>query len=153
MALRPEPTGLSRPAANLSMTTRRLDFDDFDDLIDAWFPLTFALNSLNRGMGLSDLYPFVLSSRAITKLRFVHDVIEQAAARTHHERTEARTNHERVDAAVGPDGNEAPVPPVGPAVQAGPRTDASTNPDRGNGTSDPDRGSPRVDGVGAADAN
>ena len=154
MALRPEPTGLSRPAANLVMTTRRLDFDDFNDLIDAWFPLTFALNSLNRGMGLSDLYPFVLSSRAITKLRFVHDVIEQAAARTHHERTEARTNHERVDAGVAPDGTQAPpAPPVGPAVQTSPRTDASTNPNRGNGTSDPDRGSPRVDGVGAADAN
>jgi hypothetical protein len=29
-------------------------------------------------MGLLDLYPFVLSSRAIAKLRFVHDVIERA---------------------------------------------------------------------------
>lgn len=58
-----------------SVATRRLHFDDFDDLIAAWFPLTNALNSLNRSMGLPDLYPFVLSDPAIAKLRFVHDVI------------------------------------------------------------------------------
>ena len=45
-----------RPA---SSATRRLDFDDFDDLARAWIPLTVALNSLNRSMGLPDLYPFV----------------------------------------------------------------------------------------------
>ena len=28
-------------------------------LIDAWLPLSLALNSLNRTMGLSDLYPFL----------------------------------------------------------------------------------------------
>ncbi len=56
-----------------------MDFDDFEDLIGGWFPLTFALNTLNRGMGLPDGYPFVLlPSRAIKKLRFVHDVIERA---------------------------------------------------------------------------
>ena len=48
----------------------------FDLILATWFPLTYALNSLNRGMGLSDLYPFVLSAVAIDKLRFVHDVIE-----------------------------------------------------------------------------
>src|SRR4030095_15770370 len=61
------------------VTTRRLHFDDFDDLIAAWFPLTNALNSLNRSMGLPDLYPFVLSAAAITKLRGIHDIIEDAA--------------------------------------------------------------------------
>ena len=37
--------------------------------------MTNALNSINRSMGLADLYPFVLSDPAVTKLRFVHDVI------------------------------------------------------------------------------
>jgi hypothetical protein len=78
MALRPQPVGLPRPPKDLSLTAQRLDFDDFEDLLTAWFPLTFALNSLNRGMGLPDIYPFVLSEAAITKLRFVHDVIERA---------------------------------------------------------------------------
>ncbi len=47
----------------------------FDRMITSWFPVTYILNSLNRGMGLSDGYPFVLSPDAIDKLRFVHDVV------------------------------------------------------------------------------
>lgn len=47
----------------------------FDEIISAWFPLTYALNSLNRGMGLPDAYPFVLPPPAIEKLRFVHETI------------------------------------------------------------------------------
>jgi hypothetical protein len=82
MALRPEAAGLSRPPAAMRVSARDVDFDDFEDLIHAWFPLTFALNSLNRGMGLPDIYPFVLSERAIQKLRFVHDVIERAHSTT-----------------------------------------------------------------------
>lgn len=50
----------------------------FDALLAAWFPLTYALNSLNRGVGLPDVYPFVLSEPAIAKLRFVHDVLSAA---------------------------------------------------------------------------
>jgi hypothetical protein len=50
----------------------------FEEMLDTWFPLTYALNSLNRGMGLPDLYPFVLSQTAVSKLRFVHDVVERA---------------------------------------------------------------------------
>jgi hypothetical protein len=44
-------------------------------LIDAWIPLTFAANSMNRSMGLPDLYPFVLSPPAVAKLAFVHACI------------------------------------------------------------------------------
>jgi hypothetical protein len=47
----------------------------FDSLLAGWHPLTYAMNNLNRGMGLPDAYPFVLSSAAIQKLRFVHDTI------------------------------------------------------------------------------
>ncbi len=47
----------------------------FDEVISNWFPLTYALNCLNRGMGLPDAYPFVLPPPAIDKLRFVHDAI------------------------------------------------------------------------------
>jgi len=50
----------------------------FDLILGTWFSLTYALNSLNRGMGLPDLYPFVLSDAAIAKLRFVHEVIADA---------------------------------------------------------------------------
>ena len=37
--------------------------------------LTLVLNSLNRSMGLPDLYPFVLSSSAGAKLSFVHRLV------------------------------------------------------------------------------
>jgi hypothetical protein len=47
----------------------------FEDMIAAWFPVTFALNNLNRGLGLPDPYPFVLSAPAIDKLRFVHECV------------------------------------------------------------------------------
>ena len=47
----------------------------FDLLLASWHPLTYMLNNLNRGLGLGDAYPFVLSPPAIDKLRFVHDVV------------------------------------------------------------------------------
>jgi len=75
LALRPKPEGGARRPES---QTRRLDFDDFDDLMGAWVPLTVAMNSLNRSMGLPDLYPFVLSTPAVAKLRFVHEVVDAA---------------------------------------------------------------------------
>jgi len=53
-----------------------VDFDPhqtgLDRIIDSWLPLTFGMNSINRSMGLSDLYPFVLGAGVIVKLSFVH---------------------------------------------------------------------------------
>ena len=51
------------------------DARSFDRLVESWFPLTYVLNNLNRGMGLPDAYPFVLPAPAIEKLRFVHETI------------------------------------------------------------------------------
>ncbi len=63
----------------------KLDFDphegDLNRLIEAWLPLTFAVNSINRSMGLHDLYPFVLSPPAIAKLAFVHERIRAQTGR------------------------------------------------------------------------
>jgi len=50
----------------------------FDGLLASWFPVTYLLNNLNRGMGLADAYPFVLAPPAIEKLRFVHDLVADA---------------------------------------------------------------------------
>jgi hypothetical protein len=65
------------PAAESMTAHPRNAFDinmSFDAVLENWFPLTYALNSLNRGMGLHDVYPFVLSSHAIEKLEFIHEV-------------------------------------------------------------------------------
>jgi hypothetical protein len=62
----------------------RIDFDvhraDMKRLVEAWIPVTFAANSMNRSMGLPDLYPFVLSAAAIAKLTFIHAYIHAQAA-------------------------------------------------------------------------
>jgi len=47
----------------------------FDEVIGAWSELAVALNSMNRSMGLPDLYPFVLSPAVVAKLLFVYEVI------------------------------------------------------------------------------
>lgn len=49
---------------------------DFKTIIEHWLPLTYALNSLNRSMGHSHAYPFVLSPKVIAKLAFVHNIIK-----------------------------------------------------------------------------
>jgi hypothetical protein len=58
-----------------------VDFDPYranmEQLIESWLPLTFAFNSINRSMGLSDLYPFVLSPTIILKLSFIHEQIHR----------------------------------------------------------------------------
>ena len=64
-----------KPAAEL-----RDGRPSFEQLIDNWFPLTYVVNNLNRGLGSADAYPFILSSPAIDKIRFVHDTV--VAART-----------------------------------------------------------------------
>ncbi|MBA3771019.1 MAG: putative zinc-binding peptidase [Ramlibacter sp.] len=51
---------------------------DFDQLVEQWVPLTLLLNSLNRSLGQDDAYPFALASKALDKLRFVHNVIHAA---------------------------------------------------------------------------
>jgi hypothetical protein len=53
---------------------------DMERTIDAWLPLTFAVNSINRSMGQPDLYPFVLAPAVIHKLAFVHERIHAAQA-------------------------------------------------------------------------
>ena len=52
---------------------------DFKRIIETWIPLSNALNSLNRAMGLPDLYPFVLSVPVIEKLSAIHSLIDPAA--------------------------------------------------------------------------
>ena len=60
------------------------DPDDADEgdagaqeLLDAWLPLTYALNAMNRSMGSSDLYPFVISPPVAGKLALVHRLVRR----------------------------------------------------------------------------
>ncbi len=77
--LRVHPTATSNDVLHAD-----IDFDPHHEasmqgLIDAWLPLTFAVNSLNRSMGHGDLYPFVLSPGVIQKMQFIHDLVHEGA--------------------------------------------------------------------------
>jgi hypothetical protein len=79
--------GLSLRPRHAQAETMRADpnkvaynLSDFDEIIRHWLPLTHALNELNRGMGLPDLYPFVLSEPSLAKLRFVHLLLRSPRA-------------------------------------------------------------------------
>lgn len=45
---------------------------DFDSVIQICVPLSFAVNSINRAMGVPDVYPFVVSSAVADKMKFIH---------------------------------------------------------------------------------
>ena len=47
----------------------------FDTMVQQWSPLTLLLNSLNRSLGQEDAYPFALSTGALRKLQFVHELV------------------------------------------------------------------------------
>ena len=47
----------------------------FDQLVGAFSRLTVAVNEINRSLGQPDLYPFVLSSPVIEKLRYIDTLI------------------------------------------------------------------------------
>lgn len=56
------------------------DFDPYQEksfakILKAFYPLTFAINSLNRSMGQKDIYPFVIPKKTEKKLRFVHRLL------------------------------------------------------------------------------
>lgn len=66
-----------KPRRARGVLAASIDFDpyrapDMETLINAWLPIEFATNSLNRSMGQMDLYPFVISPKVIEKLAFMH---------------------------------------------------------------------------------
>jgi hypothetical protein len=79
----PPPPPLGRDAGgepSLAAAPNREPQESFDDILADWLPLTYALNAINRSMGKDDLYPFVLSSTVIEKLRFVHQRVLDPAS-------------------------------------------------------------------------
>lgn len=64
-------------------------------LIEAWLPVTFAVNSLNRSMGQPDLYPFVISPGVLPKLDFVRRLVADHASEARHGAQSARTSAPR----------------------------------------------------------
>jgi hypothetical protein len=89
------PLGLGKLSGRALMDPYRED--DFDALLKAWVPLTEAVNEINRSMGVSDVYPFVLTPAVIGKLHFVHMIVRKAG-RSAEGRGEAAIERTRVSA-------------------------------------------------------
>ncbi|WP_044561146.1 putative zinc-binding metallopeptidase [Azospirillum sp. B4] len=58
----------------------RVDFNPYRhgtiaDIVDAWLPIAFAVNNINRSMGQTDVYPFILTEPVIAKLGFIHSLV------------------------------------------------------------------------------
>lgn len=64
------PRLMSDPAA--------LEPTSIEAIIDAWLPLSYALNAVSRSLGDDDLYPFVLPAPVIAKLGFIHRAVQGA---------------------------------------------------------------------------
>jgi hypothetical protein len=62
-----------------------------NQLLETWIALTFAVNSINRSMGLHDLYPFVLGPSVVAKLTFVQQRIRAVSGRASDRETPKRT--------------------------------------------------------------
>jgi hypothetical protein len=56
-----------------------VDDGDLRTLLDAWLPLTYALNAISRSMGSGDLYPFVIVAPVQSKLALVHRLVTSAS--------------------------------------------------------------------------
>jgi hypothetical protein len=84
---------------------------DFDTLVDQWVPVTVLVNSLNRSLGQEDAYPFALSTGALEKLRYVHDVISET-------RSKSPATGAKPGAAKPQDSKEGAASKPEPAVQA-----------------------------------
>jgi hypothetical protein len=52
----------------------------FQTIIDMWLPLSWSLNMVNRSMGHDDLYPFVLPTAVLEKMKFIHTVIDEVTS-------------------------------------------------------------------------
>lgn len=60
---------------NMEFLGEEIPFQDFRELFNRWYSLTFVLNGLSRSMGMPDTYPFAVSNAVRDKLELVHQVI------------------------------------------------------------------------------
>ncbi len=49
----------------------------FKEILDESIPLFYAVNSINRSMGIPDVYPFVISDQVVLKLAFIHQMMRK----------------------------------------------------------------------------
>lgn len=93
---------------------------DFNTLVEQWVPVTLLVNSLNRSLGQEDAYPFALSTGALEKLRYVHDVISET-------RTQSPRSGAKPHQGASADGGQA-MPDAAPAQEPAQEVQAQAAP-------------------------
>jgi len=67
---------------NVQIWYNPFSLEDFNAILQMWLPLTFAVNSLNRSMGHTDFYPFIISPVVAEKLAFIHRLCRDHSGRS-----------------------------------------------------------------------
>jgi hypothetical protein len=70
------------PSATLEGMAANVSFDpytqlDFQAIVETCVPLSFAVNSINRAMGVPDVYPFIISQGVVDKMKFIHQLVNK----------------------------------------------------------------------------
>ncbi|MEQ8238623.1 MAG: putative zinc-binding metallopeptidase [Cyclobacteriaceae bacterium] len=68
-----KPRGTMRDSADVSFDPYTIE--DFDVIINTCIPLSFAMNSMTRAMGVPDVYPFVVAPAVVEKMKFIHRLL------------------------------------------------------------------------------
>ena len=61
--------------ATIDVTIDPYVVEDFEVIVQTCVPLSFAVNSMNRAMGVQDVYPFEISRPVIEKMKFIHKLL------------------------------------------------------------------------------
>ncbi len=74
--LKVNPTHLHQEMYSMK-TVDPYTINDFKTIVQSAIPLSFAVNSINRAMGLADVYPFEVNDHIINKMSFIHDLVKR----------------------------------------------------------------------------
>ncbi|MGB5819919.1 MAG: putative zinc-binding metallopeptidase [Saonia sp.] len=72
--LKVDPTEVSENM-KIEATLDPYTIKDFATILQTCVPLSFAVNSINRAMGIPDVYPFVITPAIVKKITFIHELL------------------------------------------------------------------------------
>lgn len=72
--LKVRPTDMSE-VMKTEVTSDPYIVEDFETIVATCVPLSFAVNSINRAMGIPDVYPFVITPAVVKKMTFIHELL------------------------------------------------------------------------------
>lgn len=70
----------TNPKGTMQDMDAKVTFDpytikDFNEIIKVCIPLVFAINRINRAMGVPEVYPFTITPPVVKKMTFIHEIL------------------------------------------------------------------------------